>query len=278
MMRMITALDSLRSWDISGNDLNQNSQLDAGDVLRVLRAVVGLDPQPGPLQPLARQAASAGLALTADKLRVSVGDKVKVRVRTAGQAKALAGAGFSISFPSEALWLENSSSIRVGSIVPANTLNLWNLEPLQNHFDLQNGMLHFAVSGNSPWAEQNGDLLEVTFTVRPGAFALKTLPITLGNASLTDGWEVEPAAGATIELASFLPVPAELSRAIFADGTLRLEARGNAGLRYAVETSTDLQVWEQAAEAIAGPDGLITVRDASGADAAHLFYRLRQAD
>src|SRR5205814_2716918 len=46
MQRLLIGLERVRPWDITGNDVNANASLDSGDVIRVLRAVVGLDPQP----------------------------------------------------------------------------------------------------------------------------------------------------------------------------------------------------------------------------------------
>src|SRR5204863_449884 len=46
IQRLLTGLDPVRAWDVTGNDLNANDKLDSGDVIKVLRAVVGLDPQP----------------------------------------------------------------------------------------------------------------------------------------------------------------------------------------------------------------------------------------
>jgi hypothetical protein len=47
IQRLLTRLDPIRSWDIAANDLNKSQDLDSGDVIRVLRTVVGIDPQPG---------------------------------------------------------------------------------------------------------------------------------------------------------------------------------------------------------------------------------------
>src|SRR5207249_11370994 len=48
MQRLLTGLETVRPWDGRGNDVNANNSLDSGDVIRVLRAVVGLNPQPQP--------------------------------------------------------------------------------------------------------------------------------------------------------------------------------------------------------------------------------------
>ena len=46
MQRLLTGFDEKRSWDSGGNDLNGNGKLDSGDVILLLRTVVGLDKQP----------------------------------------------------------------------------------------------------------------------------------------------------------------------------------------------------------------------------------------
>ncbi len=46
ILSFVAAPETVKPWDITGNDLNMNSSLDPGDAIKVLRAVVGLDAQP----------------------------------------------------------------------------------------------------------------------------------------------------------------------------------------------------------------------------------------
>jgi hypothetical protein len=46
--RLQVNLEEVRTWDVSLNDLNASGAIDNGDVVKALRTVVGLDPQPSP--------------------------------------------------------------------------------------------------------------------------------------------------------------------------------------------------------------------------------------
>ena len=43
---IVKGIEPLRSWDLSLNDINNNNKLDSGDVIRILRVVVGFENSP----------------------------------------------------------------------------------------------------------------------------------------------------------------------------------------------------------------------------------------
>src|SRR2546430_1553204 len=67
MQRLLTGLEQERSWDVTGNDVNANTSLDSGDVIKVLRVVANIDPQPAP------QSASSGPSRLANAGRGKAG-------------------------------------------------------------------------------------------------------------------------------------------------------------------------------------------------------------
>ena len=42
ILKMLTGLEEVRTWDVASNDLNENTKLDSGDVTRVLKSSVRL--------------------------------------------------------------------------------------------------------------------------------------------------------------------------------------------------------------------------------------------
>src|SRR5205814_1502181 len=48
IQQLLTGQEPVRSWDVTENDVNANTSLDSGDVIRVLRVVANIDPQPAP--------------------------------------------------------------------------------------------------------------------------------------------------------------------------------------------------------------------------------------
>jgi hypothetical protein len=281
MLRFVTLLEPLRQWDVPANDLNQNSQLDAGDVIRVLRAVVELDPQPGPangLQALARQTVEpsfkAEVTLAADKSRVSLGDKLKVRVRLQSGVRSVSGASFRLRFPPHALWLDNASAIQIGSLVSPRAVTLWNLAPGQNNFDLQSGILNFAVSSASTWTSDNGELLEVTFTVQEGVADQASWLVGIDSIDIADGQTVTTASMSELIIASREPTPVKISEITrTSDGTIRFSVAGEIGTIYRVEVSDDLLAWSILRTEL-NTSGTISVVESETANAPRRFYRV----
>ena len=176
MLRLISGLEEVRSWDHAVNDVNGSGSLEPGDVIRVLRAVAKLEPQPdtGAIIGLLLDTPPApGIRLESSKPWGSVGEEITVRVVLDNIDHAITGTSLTIDYPTEALRLVDGSKHGRGTPVPDGSLALWNLEPAQN-YSAQTGRVHFAVSAGGDWAESSGVLAEFKFQIQPEA---DTLPL-----------------------------------------------------------------------------------------------------
>ena len=68
--RLQVSLEESRSWDLPLNDLNASGNIDSGDVVKVLRVVVGMDPQP---KAAPRSGGGRELGVESGALRVAIG-------------------------------------------------------------------------------------------------------------------------------------------------------------------------------------------------------------
>jgi hypothetical protein len=286
IMRFDNLLEFPRPWDAPKNDLNSNAQLDAGDVIRVLRAVVGLDPQPSVPGPqslgaaaVLRAAATSGrLALQLDKLTAATGEEVKLTVQLSQYSGPLVAASFKLQFPTNALKLLNSTSHRTGSIVPAGAAILWNVSPAQNDYAIQNGAIALAVSSDRNWTTDQGVLAEFTFVVQPGATNNHQWPITLSHREISTGLDVFDASGGEIFFVGREAVAPQFSAApVLTEDGLVLSFSAEVGIRYRIEISEDLTNWLPLAT-VTGDGTTLNVTDAEGAQSERRFYRAVQID
>jgi hypothetical protein len=282
IIRMLTLLDPTRAWDVTGNDLNNNTSLDAGDIVRVLRAVVNLDPQPslgaGLLARASLQSsAMPGASLSADRIRLTPGQPLRLKVSLAGLTVPLSGVSFRLEYPADALFLENSTAHLAGTSVPNNALALWNIAPNQD-YSAQSGTLHFAASSATSWPSNGGEIADLNFTVRDSALTQYAWPVQL-HAEVASGMDVVTLATAHLTLTGRDPAPAQLDELKFnaAGDALELRLVGEAGVRYRIETSADLVEW---VELLSTSDisGVIQVSDPVDPLASRKFYRAIQLD
>lgn len=280
-MRFINNLEPVRSWDTGKNDLNANSQLDAGDVIRVLRAVVGLDPQPGSEPPtgnIRRLAVGPKFSLVIDKASATPGEQVKVLVNLSQVSSPISAASFRLQYPPLALKLVNTSSHKLGNIVPTAAAALWNISPAQNNYDLQDGTLALAVSADRAWATAQGDLAELTFTVQPGATNQYRWPITIQPGELSAGFDLQTATGNQIY---FYGRPATSSsftaNPSVTDTNISLTLNTEAGLLYRIEISDDLVNWIDL-KTLVGTGASVDITTPRESATIHRFYRAVQLD
>jgi hypothetical protein len=288
IMRMANLLQPVSPWDITDNDLNQNHQLDTGDVIRVLRAVVGLDPQPGAtngaMQELsaasvhALDAGSSFVTLESDNQTVSAGGTVTVRVVLKDPGTSVSGASFKLSYPAAALRLDSAASHHAGAIVPANAMTLWNLSPGQNDYSTQDGTISLAVSTDTAWATNSGVLAEFTFTVQPGATNLYRLPIEIRSVEVSNGYLVDDVASSQLAIFGRSATPANLSASFdAAKGGLQISLSGEVGESYRIEVSDDLKTWSELT-VLANTNGQLTVSDPDAVKSQSRFYRATLVD
>ena len=282
IIRMLTLLDPLRAWDVTGNDLNENSSLDAGDIVRVLRVVVRRDPQPGEEPGLlaARQVieVTPSTSLTSDRSRIISGAQVRVQVNFSLPGISLSGASFRLDYPTNALRLESSAAHLTGPLVPQNAIAMWNLSPGSDYAH-QSGTIHFGASTAIPWPASSGTVGELIFTVLDGAASKYAWPIRLVSAEAGSGIDVIPLTSAQLILTGRDAEPAQLAdiRLNATGNAFELRLVGEAGVRYRIETSTDLVEWTEL-QSTSDVSGVIQVSDPVDPLASRKFYRAIQLD
>ena len=293
VQRFLAQLDEIRPWDVAANDLNASSALDSGDVIKVLRTVVRLDPQPtlparsltisanrhsntgvteaalSESSPDAAPAPSAGARLVVDKRVAAPGDAITVQVQLDGVSGAVAGARFTLNYPAHALRLVDSSSCRPGPMVPQDALVLWNVG---TNSDTPDGTASGAFSSSTPWTLANGVLAEFTFQVQTGA-ANQSWPLELTGVEMTsdDGMEILTMMDQRTELNS---APALARTVEMTSEGARITLAVEPGASYTLETSDDLRTWRAYQTIIAtGDEWQFT--DPEGLTVNARFYRVR---
>jgi hypothetical protein len=285
---MILGLQPVRSWDISGNDLNWNTLLDSGDAVKILRAAAGLDPQPAPGgegvsgRPGSIDRTSAGLAgatLSLDREAGEPGERVALRLHLSGGSLPIRAAAFTIEYPPEALRLRGTGSLQVGSLVPTEAAVLWNVAPGQQDFAVQSGAVTCALSSSGDWSSPNGELATLIFDIQAGQTARHRWPIRLVHAELSpDGYTLAPLPPVTAE---FVGRPARLpaietATCRMTDLAFELNFTGEPDTDYTIEWSSDLERWEPLT-ILRSETGILRLSDpGSNATSGQRFYRIRQ--
>jgi hypothetical protein len=280
IIRMLTLLDPIRAWDVTGNDLNTNASLDAGDIVRVLRAVVNLDPQPGEhngrlgAMAVSADAAIARATVTAERTRVAPGQQIRVQVNISGLTVPLSGAAFRLDYSPTALRLESAASHSSGPLIPQDAIAMWNLVPGQD-YTAQAGTIHFVASTATPWSANSGTVAELTFTVLEGASSKYAWPVRV-NAEAGSVTDVISLASEDLILTGRDAQSAEFNAAALnANGDFELRLVGEADVRYRVESSTNLLEWTEVG-VFTSASGAILVSDPAASG--HKFYRAIQLD
>jgi len=210
IQRLIAGSKERRPWDVTGNDLNQNTFLDSGDVIRVLRVVAGIDPQPGaPVPSLVvvpdseqEEAAEmpeespAGVAdllifRNTEYVVTNLNGSITIEVLLDDSSTPVSGLSLVVEYDPTALRLADHQAHPVGPLVPGGSMALWNLEPAYTDYSRQSGRLHFATSRDIPWPQRTGVVAVLTFDLQPGAMLSKDWPIRITAAEITgDGFDV----------------------------------------------------------------------------------------
>ncbi len=287
IQRLITRLDPPRTWDVAGNDLNQSADLDSGDVIKVLRVLVGLDPAPVPpgLMRAGGQRSGEGLAgtrlgtpslagvtspsklsLEADVAGASPGGSITVRVRLQDLPSGTSGATFRLQYPVAIFSVTDAAACKVGSLLPAGVSALWNVDGAA-------GEIRFAASGAQAWNASEGVVAEVQLHVLPGATG-KAWPLSVnaGQIAADNGYEVQTLATSSLELENLTPV-LEPGLEFSAEGW-QIGFTTEAGRTYEVEASTDLHTWSPIGTAV-GTGMTLHFLDTDKEHYPARFYRLK---
>jgi hypothetical protein len=292
MQRLLAGVEFIRPWDVSGNDVNQDDELDVGDVMRVLRAAVGIDPQPMPqrweddpaVPRLSRQNQepagvhlAGGFVPTLSAFQAEPGESITLQIWRAGVDLPFAGLTLRIEYPVEALRIRNEQAPRFIAQVPEDTIVLWNLAPAQSDDSLQSGRLTLGVSHAMPWPVSSGVMAEVTFEVQAGQSTRSQWPIRIDAIELaTDGFERFTLPEATIHYISRDPLPPLIeteSMGLTGNG-FALQVIGEGGVSYVLEASHDLIEWRPV-QPFEGTGQPLWIEDRGRGESPHQFYRVR---
>jgi hypothetical protein len=242
---MLINLEEVRPWDIPQNDINNTGELDNGDIIKALRAVVGLDPQPGPMGDAKRLSPalvmglapvstnySADLALL-DGSAIKVGQPYRVAVRLKSGRGDLTGLSFSLKYPKS---LELKDKV-IGKDIPADAVPVWNVS---------GSRAKLAVIRPKAWAAQSGAVATFTFQPTPEAAKQTKLPISLEEVEVSDvGEGLSAVPSVWLEIGGGLEFAPQLRVMRTSADALSLEILGPRGLPLALESSEDLSAWSE---------------------------------
>jgi hypothetical protein len=241
--RLQVGLEEVRFWDVALNDLNGTGDLDNGDIIKSLRTVVGLDPQPGPMgdakrlspvPPMERAPVStnysADLALL-DGPTIKVGQPYRVAVRLKAGRGNLTGLSFSLRYPAS---LELKEKV-IGAEIPADALPAWNV---------LGSRAKLAVIRPKSWVAQSGAVATFTFQPTPEAAKQTKLPISLEDVEVSDAGEgLSAVPSVWLEIGGGLEFAPQLRVKRTSADALSLEILGPKGLPLSLESSEDLSAW-----------------------------------
>jgi hypothetical protein len=246
--RLQVELEEVRPWDVALNDLNGSGLIDNGDVVKALRAVVGLDPQSTPGSEVKRLASALGLAkaqvntndvITLEAIDgpvVTVGQPYRVAIRLNRVQGSLSGLRFTLNYPNGL----NLTDKQVGALVPGDAMPFWNDGA---------GKVSLAAIRSTPWPGSVG--VAAVFTFVPGAAfgGQAEWPIRLDQAEITgSGFDVRPLEPVTLTVRGQGGVdncPSITLAPPKPDGTLGLEIIAPPGATIAVEATSDLSAWTE---------------------------------
>jgi hypothetical protein len=272
--RLQVGLEEVRTWDVPLNDLNGSGQIDNGDVIRVLRAVVGLDPQPQPnggsrLQRIARAAVNTNDVIALefpDGATAIIGQPYRVVVKLTKTADNVAGLSFTLRYPA----VLSLTGRQVGALIPGDAFPLWN-EGV--------GSIRLAAVRSTPWLNATGVAAVLTFTPTAGFDAQPEWPLSLDQVELTgSGFDIRSldAVGAVVRSEPPVP-PTVVLHPNPADGKLTLEIFAPVGTELIIETTTDLISWSEVQRVTGQGSGTpvqVLLTPEAGVDAR--FWRVRR--
>ena len=245
--RLLVGSEETRSWDVGLNDLNASLSLDNGDVIKALRTVVGLDPQPSPGSEGKRLASALGLgkvlvntndAMTIELLdgpKATVGQPYRVAVRLNRVKGNLSGLSFAMKYPASLSLTDK----QVGAVVPGDALPFWNESA---------GQVSLAAIRSTAWANATGVAAVLTFVPSAGFSSQADWPLKMEQVEITgSGFDVRPvdpvavviqSGGGTVNTSPQISLQPPK-----ADGSMTLEILASQGAAVAVETTGDLNTW-----------------------------------
>jgi len=277
LLRLLAQLDTVRSWDISRNDLNLNGILDVGDVIRMLAAIAE-DPF---IDPSLLQGGGAGGAspilgramLTPERIRGTNGQQITLSVQLSDISIPVAGLTLVLDYPADALRLIDTSSLQLGATFPPGTAAAWHVFP-DDDFGNQSGRLSLAISRSTALLSVNGNLADITFQVESGADSQHLWPVTLSRVEVTrKGYELNTLQTFGMHFEGREPSAPELTLFGFNEqGEFQFNLSGDPGAIFQVDYSEDLDQWHSLTTIQATAESILVV-DPSAGSATQRFYR-----
>jgi len=245
--RLQVKLEEVRTWDVSLNDLNASGAIDNGDVVKALRTVVGLDPQPtsgsevkrlSNVQGVAKVLVNTNDAMAIELLdgpKATVGQPYRVAVKLNRVKGSLSGLSFALKYPASLTLTDK----QVGALVPGDALPFWNES---------SGQISLAAIRSTAWANATGVAAVLTFVPNAGFSAQAEWPLKLEQVEITgSGFDVRPVDPVSVAIQSgggSVNTPPQIAlQPPAADGSLTLEIRAPAGATVAIEATGDLNTW-----------------------------------
>ena len=288
---IVKGIEPLRSWDLSLNDLNNNNKLDSGDVIRILRVVVGFEKQPKAdkgndgggdkthwelthhlVRPVAKSGPDGPTAeiTSPDLSDLKPGQVVEVAVSLDGVTDQFRGVSFNLHFPEDLMIPQNGLfSYKPGDIVPQSALKIWNPE------NEERGSVSFAASQEEPWTLKNGSVSKITFVVRDLIAPQSSWSMAVTDLEISyNGYEnsILETGFSELKTGNLHPKPgfAEFG---FQNGDIAVVVDGTGG-NLLVEYSDDFADWYPLIT-IPNTKGIIQFNDPSSLEALMRFYRLK---
>ena len=186
LLAFLSGVSTPESWDITGNDLNENGILDSGDLTLLQSAVTEQE---------RLEAAALGERITmegatihfdTDRYVAQEGDSFWVELQVDVE-EPLAGVELRLDYPADVLRLAAAGDMEAGPVVPITGENAANVSWQGGALhDPQQGWLRFSAVSPTVWADTQGVVLRCRFTVLPGA-GQKDWSIRVAEAETTNG-------------------------------------------------------------------------------------------
>jgi len=263
--------------------LNGNGKLDSGDVILLLRTVVGLDKQPSSgnrdiAKMTPRPVIKLGgpedepVEMATIRLVEKTGSKLKVQVLSENLESAMSGIAFTLHYPVDKLRLKDQKAHSVGEIVPDDAVTIWNVFPSQNDYLKQTGKVRLALSNVEQWELANGVLAEFELEVEGGA-NLDTAELSLSEVELTPtGYDNRMLPDVVLGLGEEAKPPVIVE--VFGQLPFGFSFESQKGKGYVVEATDDLRKWNLV-ETIQGTGSAVQFTDKREAVFEKQYYRVR---